>query len=110
MVKKDAGENVGILDHFVAVQNHQRPLARAALMQHALDLARLAKALFARLLDRDLQRTIQDQPQGALIIVLNHEHDRPREIRIGQSRRSQQKFALGGIHGIQNDIAFFAAT
>src|SRR5688572_22739804 len=54
--------------------------------------------LFPNLLQLGMCATVQNQPQGALFIVLNDENDGPQEIWVQQVRGSNQNLTLQRIH------------
>ncbi len=101
-----AGENIGVFDPFVAVENHEGSFAGAALVENAFDFAGFAEAVLAGFLDADCERTIEDEAERALVVVLDHEDDGSGEIGVGQSWGGEEKFALGGVHDSENDIGF----
>ena len=46
---------------------------------------------------------IDDDAQGALLFMLQHEHDRPREVGIAQMRRGDEELAGERFHGLNDE-------
>ncbi len=51
-----------------------------------------------RLADRRVRRAVEDDAERALVVVLAHQHDRPDEVRVLESRARDQQAASQGVH------------
>src|SRR3984957_15062479 len=73
-------------------------LAGAALVEDVFGAAGQLKSVVAGLFDGHLQRAIEDEAEGAVFAVLDHEDDGAEEVGIGHSAGGEEKFAPQGVH------------
>ena len=87
--------SVGVFE--LGQDDHRRRLDRAADEQLLLGIEQRLE-LGDGLADAGLRRAVQDQPERALVVVLDDEHDRAPEVRVQQRRTGDQQLSSHRLH------------
>jgi hypothetical protein len=94
----DAVEDFDLAGGLMRMEGHEEAFAGAALVEVAFGFAAEFEGLFAGFLDGRLQGAVQDEPDSALFVVLDHQDDALGEVGVEQRRRRQQKMPLQRVH------------
>ncbi len=83
----------------VCVDCHQRAFHRSARVDRGRTVALCLGQVFPDLADHTLRGAVQYDAEGALVVMVDDQHDRAVEIHIRQSRRCNQQVSLKRSHG-----------
>ena len=92
--EEDVGDDGHFGDAGVGVEDHERAVAWAALVEESAGFAGQFADLFPGIGDGHLERAIQDQAERAVFAVLDKEDDGAEEIGVEEFWRGDEKLAL----------------